>query len=29
VALALKNPDVGPMLTDYLEGLLHMPARAE
>jgi len=29
MALALKNPDIGPMLMDYLDGLLHMPARAE
>jgi UTP--glucose-1-phosphate uridylyltransferase len=29
IALALKNPDIGPMLMDYLDGLLHMPARAK
>lgn len=29
MALALKNPDIGPMLMDYLDGLLHMPARAK
>jgi hypothetical protein len=29
MALALKNPDIDPMLIDYLDGLMHMPARAE